>query len=90
MLNEGLAFARGTGEGVYLPELLRLKGELLGERELLVEAYEAARRQGARSFALRAALALGDRVAIGEVYGSFTEGLGMADQRRARAKLGLA
>jgi DNA-binding winged helix-turn-helix (wHTH) protein len=65
LLDEGLAFAAERGERVYLPELLRLRGELcaaaadpIGAAAAYHEAIERARAMGAVAFELRAALAL--------------------------------
>jgi predicted ATPase len=68
VLDEALALARQTGEGLYEAELLRLRGELLltvlaeEAREPAEEAFrraaELARRQEARSLELRTAMSL--------------------------------
>ena len=66
-VDEAIAFADGTGEGLYLPEAHRLRGELLmrgtaGDleeaRACVGRAIEIARAQGALSLELRAALSL--------------------------------
>lgn len=65
VLEEALALARQTGEGLYEPELHRLRGELLLRRgeerraeEDFQQALEIARRQEAKSLGLRAAMSL--------------------------------
>jgi predicted ATPase len=66
VLEEALALARRTGEGLYEAELLRLRGELLlrgpGEPAAAEahfrQALEVARQQGAKSLELRAAISL--------------------------------
>jgi DNA-binding winged helix-turn-helix (wHTH) protein/predicted ATPase len=107
---EGLATVHATGERSYEAELHRLKGELLRRkaetagRKSPLDAQAAAsiraalviaRRQGARSPQLRAALSacrlraspreLADaREALREVWTSFTEGFDTADWQAAR------
>lgn len=88
------------GEHSYEPELYRLQGELLaskGQREdalrRLREALAISRRQGAWSFALRAAASLvraGTEDAVEdlrEISGRFTEGFETADLAEARTLL---
>lgn len=65
MLAEALDFADRTGESFYLPEIHRLKGDLLlrhGATETAAVCFqqglEAARRQQAKSLELRAATSL--------------------------------
>jgi hypothetical protein len=108
---EGLAVVEGIQQfeaGWLKPELLRLKGELFllrnspGDREvpedLFRQALDAARRQGALSWELRAATSLArllhtqsrsaDGLAILQpVYERFTEGFDTADLRSAKALL---
>jgi DNA-binding winged helix-turn-helix (wHTH) protein/predicted ATPase len=112
-LEEALAAVAETGERSYEADLYRLKGELLGQlakragrkaaagsgvEEWLERALDVARRQGARSLELRAALALaqlhrtGRRAAqsrrrLHEVHASFTEGFATADLLAARSLL---
>ncbi|MGL4552131.1 MAG: hypothetical protein ACRC33_13200, partial [Gemmataceae bacterium] len=60
-LDEALALARATSEGLYEAELHRLRGERVPPEEAEAEfraALALARRQGARSFELRAAESL--------------------------------
>ncbi len=88
------------GEHSYEPELYRLQGELLaskGQREealrCLREALAISRRQGAWSFALRAATSLvkaGIEDALGDlrqISEGFTEGFETMDLTEARALL---
>ena len=109
---EGLAMVE-TGlnqfeAGCYTPELLRLKGELLllqdtpsvadATQELFRQALDAARRQEALSWELRAAKSLArmlrhhgrpsDAVACLEpIYSRFTEGFGTSDLIAAKQLL---
>ena len=112
-LEEAASLETSTGETYYEPELHRLRGELLRERAqgsadsaaLLAsaeasvhEALDIARRRGAKSFELRAAMSLcrvrrdpgdatGERRMLADVYGWFTEGLDTPDLRDARILL---
>jgi predicted ATPase len=108
-LAEALAMVAASGGYWWEAELHRLKGDLLlaqeGIRPKWVEAEESfyqalavARRQQARSLALRAAMSLnrlwqqqGQRNTahrvLAEVYGWFTEGFDTADLREARGLL---
>jgi predicted ATPase len=106
-VEQGLAIADRSGERYFEAELYRLKGELLLQRTVPTEAeaeaaflraLEIARRQGAKSFELRAALSLcrlrrrrgGDEGALAllrNVYAWFTEGFDTADHREAEAML---
>jgi class 3 adenylate cyclase/predicted ATPase len=94
-----------TGERYYEAELLRLRAELRLARPTpdpvaaergLVEALEAARRQGARMWELRAAASLARlqraqgrrreaRDLLAPVYGWFTEGFDTPDLQEAKA-----
>ncbi|HSE92003.1 MAG TPA: hypothetical protein VLF19_01760 [Methylomirabilota bacterium] len=107
VIGEALEKARATGELVWEAELVRLEGELhlaasphdvAGARDRFCRAIEIARRQGARSWELRAASSLARlhiadgrrdeaRRAVGGVYDSFTEGFDTADLRDAKAFL---
>ena len=108
VVDKALARAEQTGAKWYLAELLRIKGELflMGRAPTAVEAAEAcfqqalavARRQGALSWELRAAMSLArlwhgqQRVSQGRellspVYRRFTEGFGNADLVAAKALL---
>lgn len=112
-LAEALAMVDRTQERVYEAELYRLKGELTllqpsregagaGGRDeaeaCFLKAIAIARRQGARSLELRAAMALSRlwrqqgkpaeaRQMLGESYGGFTEGFDTADLQEAKALL---
>lgn len=113
-LAEALAVLERTQERVFEAELHRLKGELTllqasregagaggrGEAEAcFLQAIAIARRQGARSLELRAAMALTRlwrqqgkpaeeaRQMLAESYGWFTEGFDTADLQQARALL---
>jgi predicted ATPase len=104
-VDEGLAHAERTLEGGYIAELHRARGELLrsagngasaeGEfRKAIAYAHD----QQAKSFELRAAIALANLLASGDrrpdaqavlrpVYDWFSEGHGTADLTAARAVL---
>jgi predicted ATPase len=104
---EALALENRSGEGQGSTELYRLKGELLLTRSsehhaeaetCFRQALEAARRQQAKSWELRAAMSLSRlwrrqwkcdeaHQLLGEVYGWFTEGFDTADLREAKALL---
>ena len=67
MLTEAIDFAQRTGEGFHLPELHRLKGELLLQQSsdnctaaetCFHQALAIARHQQAKSLELRAAMSL--------------------------------
>ncbi len=105
-VDETLARCKTRQEQWYVPELLRIKGELLlKDREnpsraeqCFAEALELARQQGARFWELRNAISLA-RLRIGQerkkearqvlkpVHASFTEGLQIADMRKATGLL---
>src|SRR5262249_48170007 len=114
VLEDALATQAETGEHSYEADLHRLKGELLllsGARrtrrkgaietvaeESLEQAFAIGRRQGARSFELRAATSLtrlreaqgapaAARRLLAEVYGRFSEGFETADLAAARTIL---
>jgi len=109
VLNDALATAESTGEGAYDAELHRQKGEwLLARTPADVDAAETcfeqalavARRQGALSMELRAALSLarlrqrrGGQAAVHDlvapIYARFEEGFETADMREARTLLDL-
>jgi DNA-binding winged helix-turn-helix (wHTH) protein len=101
-LDDALAFVETSDERAWSSELHRLRGEFLVDidpaeaRRALVRALEISRRQGARSFELRAALTLAklDREekrarleGLRRVYESFTEGFGTGDLVEAKALL---
>jgi tetratricopeptide (TPR) repeat protein len=108
VVDKALARAEQTEAGWYLAELLRTKGELLllGGVPTAVEtaeqcfhrALDVARRQGALSWELRAAMSLArlwrgrqrvsqTRKMLAPVYRRFTEGFGSADLLAAKALL---
>ncbi len=101
-LERAFSIAGVTGESWWLAELFRLKGEFLKNKgsssedveSCFQEALGVARRQGARSLELRAALSLGtlwleqgrgnDALdLVGPIYDSFDEGLATGDLVRA-------
>ena len=105
---EGLVVVERTGEGYYEAEIHRLKGELLLRQGGAAAAAQAeacfrrslavARRQHAKAWELRAALALsrlwqqqGRSAAavhlLAELYGWFTEGYETPDLKAAQALL---
>ena len=105
-LAEGLDYSERSGEDFYVAELKRLKGEVLLRRSAddasveaqFREALEIARRQGARSLELRAAISLSclwhdqgktiqARELLAGIYGWFSEGHNAADLQEARAIL---
>ena len=105
-LGEALAIVDRTGERNYEAELHRLEGELRLKREEPTEeaescfrrALDIARRQGARSLELRAAMSLARvlagrdrrdeaRTTLGDVYRRFTEGFDTADLKDAETLL---
>ena len=97
VVDEALFLVTQNGERAIESELLRLRGELLPNREesqaTLREALDVARRQEARSLELRVAMSLvrlGDgegRDALVAAHGRFTEGLETADLQAARTML---
>jgi predicted ATPase len=108
VVDRALARAEETEAGWYLAELLRIKGEilLLGRGSTAVaaaekcfhQALDVARRQGALSWELRAAMSLARcwrqqqrpseaRTALAAVYQRFTEGFETADLIAAKALL---
>jgi len=108
VVDKALARAEQTEAGWYLAELLRTKGELLllggastavtTAEQCFQQALGIARRQGALSLELRAAMSLarlwrGQRQAsqarklLAPVYRRFTEGFGTTDLIAAKALL---
>jgi tetratricopeptide (TPR) repeat protein len=101
-VNEGLALCRSSGVRMLESEIHRLKGELLlidGKDEAAAQSFrdaiELARRQGAKSWELRATTSLarllasqerGDeaRSMLAENYNWFTEGFETADLKDAK------
>ena len=106
VLAEALAIVEKTGECFYEAELYRLKGELLRQtaktkaeaEECFRKAITIARRQGTRSWELRAVTSLARlwrqqgkreeaRQKLAEIYGWFTEGFDTKDLQEAKALL---
>ena len=114
LLSEAQAAVDRNGERWWQAEIYRLKGELMlkqcrveglqAEKQMEAEMYfhralDTARRQGARSFELRATLSLSRlwqkqgkraeaRTMLADIYGWFTEGFGTADLQEAKTLLG--
>jgi predicted ATPase len=108
-LTAAQALMEKNDERFWEAELYRLRGDLLlqdpdsrlaapSPAECYQEAIEIARRQGARSLELRAAMSLSRlwqqegkrdqaRQLLAEIYGWFTEGFDTADLKEARARL---
>lgn len=104
-IDEALAVITTTGERLWQGELYRLKGELLlvispsDDAEVercFLRSLDIARRQGTRSWELRAAMSLSRlwrtqgkhdeaRKILGDIYGWFTEGFDTADLKEAKA-----
>jgi predicted ATPase len=107
VLDEAVDLMNRTGQRLYEAELHRIKGDLLlaVSRDTHAEAEDSyrhavdcARRQGAKSGELRAALRLSRlwrgqgktdeaRTLLAEIYGWFTEGFETRDLRAAKALL---
>jgi predicted ATPase len=107
VLAEALTVVDKTGERWWQAELHRLNGELLlavpsgshaTAEACIQQACDVARRQGARSLELRAAVSLSRlwqrqgkqdeaRELLGEIYDWFTEGFDTADLKEAKALL---
>ena len=106
MIEETLVRCKARQERWYLPELTRIKGELIlkearhapSAEACFREALEIAAQQRACFWELRSAISLARfRIARGrnaeaaetlrKVYGSFSEGLDIADMRTARGLL---
>jgi predicted ATPase len=104
---ETLELMQRTGLRVFEAELYRVKGELIllqapgavsTAESAFRQAVASARRQGAKSWELRATMSLARlleaqgkrdeaRIMLGEIYGWFTEGFDTADLKSARALL---
>jgi len=101
-LSEALTHIEEHETRMYEAEVHRLKGELLQQhdpdaseaRQYFQSAIEIARRQGAKSYELRATTSLAQLLAsqgrrdearsrLAEIYGWFTEGFDTADLREA-------
>ncbi|MFK8254185.1 ATP-binding protein [Ancylobacter terrae] len=107
-IDQALALSASSGEVWGLPELLRIRGDLLrlegsapaaqAAGDCYRQALDAARRQGALSWELRAATSLAEychgtgeggpaRDLLAATYDRFAEGFGTRDLRRARSLL---
>ena len=107
-IDEALRRCRRNEELWCLPELLRLKGELLARtgsesaaEDMLLQALDEGRRQGALSWELRAALGLARlrqargegeaaRALVASIYARFAEGFDTADLQAAKALIDAA
>jgi predicted ATPase len=107
LIDESLGLVETNGNLLYIPELLRAKGTFLlllsefnrdNAETCLLRALELSRRQGARSWELRAATDLARLIAgrgeidsarelLRPVFEHFVEGLGTADLRTAERLL---
>lgn len=99
-LQEAQELMETQGERFFEAELHRLRGELYLQnanaraeaQACFDQALQVARRQGAKSLALRAATSLarmpgGDKTALGEIFAAFDEGFEMQDLRAASVLL---
>jgi predicted ATPase len=92
-VENAIARCEASGEGWYLAELWRIKGQLIGDagESCLRRALDLARQQQAHAWELRAAISLarlrGTRDDLPNVYRGFTEGFETADLRAARQLL---
>jgi predicted ATPase len=99
-LDQAETRSQERGEAWYLPELVRLRGDLTQRRErpgadvFYEQALELAHRQGACSWELRAATSMARlhrdaaaHNALRQIYGRFTEGFGTVDLEIATALL---
>lgn len=107
VIDRAIALSKGSGEVWSLPELLRIKGDVLGAegaaaagraQDQYLQALELARRQGALSWELRAAMSLAELLhqagrseradlLLRSTYNRFSEGLGTRDLQRAELLL---
>jgi len=107
VIEEAVECMNRTGQRLFEAELQRIKGDLLlavsrgneaEAEDCLRHAVDCARRQGAKSFELRAALSLSRlwrgqgkneeaRKLLAEIYGWFTEGFDTRDLKEAKALL---
>jgi adenylate cyclase len=102
LVSEAFAAAEASGQQYWTAELHRLKGVLAPSpqdaEKCFLDAIGTARRQGAKSFELRAATSLSRlwarqgkpreaRALLSDVFAWFTEGFETADLREARALL---
>ncbi len=98
VIAEALEMCGRSEEHWCLPELLRIKGDILESEDDFHQALEIARRQGALSWELRSASSLARlwrkrgktaqaRELLSSVYDRFTEGFETKDLTRAKAIL---
>lgn len=105
-MDDGLSLCRSSSVRLLESELHRIKGELLliadndeVAAQCFRDAIELARRQGAKSWELRATTSLARLLAkqgytdevhnmLSEIYGWFAEGFDTADLKDARSLLG--
>jgi DNA-binding winged helix-turn-helix (wHTH) protein len=97
LVDHMLAFGRDRGEVLFVPEYLRLRGELLaagGDVEaaaaMYMEAVAAAQPLSLHALALRAAVALGNRSLVAGCLAHFEPDADTADVAAARALVGAA
>jgi DNA-binding winged helix-turn-helix (wHTH) protein len=99
LIEDLLALAASRGEALFVPDLLTLRADLTDDDSEAAVGYlaaiERARATGARSFELRAAVALARRrktpeslACVDAALATFTEGADTPDQREARSFLG--
>jgi predicted ATPase len=97
-VDESIARCEQSGERWFLPELLRIKAELIPGEDagaLLLRARDLARQQHARAWELRIATSLARerggeaRDALATLYDTFTEGFATADMQAAGDALSL-
>ena len=102
IIDEALERTQRDDDTTYMPESIRIKGELLllqGEaadaEDCLMRSLDMARGQGALSWELRAAMSIARlrrhdksaRELLGSVYRQFTEGFATADLQAAKSLL---
>lgn len=97
-VDQAIARCEQSGEGWFLPELLRIKAELMRDVDAaspLLRARDLARQQHARAWELRIAISLARASggaaldALAALYDTFTEGFATADMRAARDLLSM-
>jgi predicted ATPase/DNA-binding winged helix-turn-helix (wHTH) protein len=107
-IEDAIALSTGNGEVWCMPELLRIKGDVLclaraaeatrAAEDQYRQALDLARRQGALSWELRAAISLAElrrqsggreqaEALLSSTYNRFEEGFGTRDVQRARSLL---
>ena len=83
-IDEALERAERTEERWYLPEILRIRGELSTDADYLARSFQLAREQNALSWELRAAASRvrgqhAEPALLGDTLARFTEGFSTAD-----------